>query len=157
MFDYSKQTCGVTGTGNISAIQHEQVKQQLEKEIELALKKGFRHFFLGLSGESGILFGQAILDVKRDYNDASFEILLPYRGWVKEQAQSEQINTLLQKSNGIHYACETKFEDYQFVMNNQLIDICNRIIVVYDEKDEESTSLVQIARDIEITVHEVKL
>jgi len=157
MFDYSKQTCCVTGTGNISAIQHEQVKQQLEKEIELALKKGFRHFFLGLSGESGILIGQAILEVKKDYNDTTLEILLPYSGWAKEQAYSVQINILLQKSNGIHYACEDKFEDYLFIMNNQLIDICNRIIIIYDEKDDESTSLVRMARDIEMTVQEIKL
>lgn len=157
MFDYSKRTCCVTGTGKIPDIQSVHVKQQLEKEIELTLKAGFRYFFLGLSGESGLLYGQVILDTKRNYNDASFEILLPYRGWVKEQEQSGQMNMLLQKSNGIHYACNTKFEDYIFVMNNQLIDMCNRIIVIYDKKDGERKSLVQLARDVEMVIREIKL
>lgn len=157
MFDYLKRTCCVTGTGIIPAILSEQVKQQLDKEIELALKAGFRYFFLGLSGESGLLFGQAILNAKSKYNDATFEVLLPYPGWVKEQERSGQMNTLLQKSNGIHYACETEFEDAIFVMNNQLIEMCNRIIVIYDEKDSESTSLAQLARDVEMVIQEIKL
>lgn len=155
--NFFDMACSVIGQGRISEKQAKQVRQLLDFEIEIAIKDGMRHFYLGVTGEASLIYGEAIARARKKNKGITFETLLPYNGWIKQQESPPHYYGMLQQTDGFGYLSPELCEQYIFLMNHELLDNSNWIIAVHDENDEEMKSIVDIAKGIGAIVHEVRI
>lgn len=155
MRDYTKISCGVTGQAVIPTDKVEQVKHKIYTEIHNTLNAGYWHFFVGLTGESSLLFMETVLPVKEQYPDIIIEAMLPYKGWIEEQTEKERYLHALGQLNGINVCSDQNYGDSVYIVNNQLLDINNRLIAIYDGHDSNTKDIVDRAKEVEHEVREI--
>ena len=55
-------------------------RTELDRQVSLAYRRGFRHFICGMAQGADMLFCQAVLDLKREHDDVILEAAIPHAG-----------------------------------------------------------------------------
>ena len=99
--DYTTISCGVAGQEN--PISKEGKEKILSAICEL-LKNGYRRFLIALTGEATLTFAEGVLSALEHYPDAGIDVLIPFDGWIEEQADSARYKQISKDKDGIYKA-----------------------------------------------------
>jgi len=153
--DFKSISCGVTGQAKIPADKVEPVKQKIHEELQRALKAGYKYFYAALSGEASLLFLETAIPFREQYPDVSIEAMLPYKEWVEEQNEKDRYYRALIQTNGYKVCCNQDYGDNIFIVNNQLLDLCSRLIAIHDGRDADTKQVAGLAKEMEQEVREI--
>ena len=131
------KTCCVTGHRDISIDKLEYVAQELRREIDEALRDGYRTFITGFAQGTDMLFARLVDARRGDYPDIFLEAALPYAGRTKQLTWDERER--LSKCNGIKIISEKYHPGCFFQRNRYLVHSSSRVIAVYDGREKGGT------------------
>lgn len=154
--DFQDVTCGVVGPIDFMA---EQIRPLIVNEVQQAIQDGFTIFQLAIVGRASLTIGNCILEAINGRDGISLELMVPFQGRVDltlEEAVS-QFNDLAQRSNGTNFVTDYPTPNTRLLLNNGILDLSNRLIAVYDGKDDEIKSIIHIAEDIETPVVKISI
>lgn len=125
-----EKTCCITGHRDIALDKLEYVGQELQREIDEALRDGYRTFITGFAQGTDLLFARLVEARRKDYPDIFLEAALPYAGRIKQLTRDEKAR--LNKCNGIKIISD-KYHSGCFMQRNRyLVQSSSRVIAVYD-------------------------
>jgi len=153
--DFKRISCGVTGQAKIPADKVETVRQKIHEELQHALKAGYKYFFVGFTGEASLLFLETAIPFRKQYPDISMEAMIPYKEWIDEQKEKGRYCRALNQSNGYKVCCNQDYGDNIFIVNNQLLDLCSRLIAIHDGQDTDTKQVVRLAKEMEQEAREI--
>jgi len=125
-----ERSCCVTGHREIPIDRLDFIKQELDREIRLALMEGYRTFLTGFAKGVDILFAECVSTRVDKYPEVFLEAVLPYPGVVSRLSVEERV--LLSKCNGIKTICEKYQHSCFFQRNRYMVLHSKRVIAVYD-------------------------
>jgi len=126
------KSCCVTGHREIPADKLDFVKQELDREVRLALMEGYRIFLTGFAKGVDILFAECVSTRIGKYPDVFLEAVLPYPGVVNKLTMDER--ALLSKCSGVKTICEKYQHSCFFQRNRYMVGQSSRVIAVYDNR-----------------------
>jgi len=132
-----EKTCCITGHRDISLDKVEYVGRELQREIDEALRDGYRTFITGFAQGTDMLFAR-LVDMRRgDYPDIFLEAALPYAGRTKQLTRDERER--LSRCDEIKIISEKYHSGCFFQRNRYLVHSSSRVIAVYDGREEGGT------------------
>jgi len=152
MMDYDMISCGVAGHGDPIP---EGAKQKIADAIHELLQKGYRRFLIALTGEVALTFAESVLTVRGQSPDIGIDVLIPFDGWMEEQADSARYKQITAQSESVNYSCEEEYEDSVDICNRQLIGFGRCMIAIHNGGDEIMREFIEEARDAEQEVREI--
>jgi len=153
--DFKRLSCGVTGQAKIPADKVDTVRQKIHEELQHALNAGYKYFFVGFTGEASLLFLETAIPFREQYPDISMEAMIPYKEWTDKQKEKGRYCRALNQSNGYKVCCNQDYGDNIFIVNNQLLDLCSRLIAIHDGQDTDTKQVVGLAKELEQEVREI--
>lgn len=153
--DYMDITCGVNGQSKIPDEKENQVKQVVFEEAIKAITGGYKIFQLGIVGPASLLYGSAIIEAIAERDGVSLEVVLPYPGWIDDQDDAPLYNAFLKTADGFCYADTCHSPTWEMVVNNCVLDLSAMMIAVHDGNNEEVSSILRIAEEIQTPVAKV--
>lgn len=151
MTDYMEYTCGITGIANLQNKHIEKVTQQVKEATQQAIHDGYKYFWLAMIGPSSVHYAAGAKEAMRGYDGLTLEVIIPHHRYHR-QLQPEQFKQLVSNSSGFLVSTEESTEDFIMITNNQVLDFSTRMIVVNDNKDPETLSILKIINAIEVPV-----
>jgi len=130
------KACCITGHRAIPADKINFVEQGLRKEIQSALDDGYRRFLSGFADGVDLIFARIVLEYKEKYPDIFLEAALPYPGWKRKGAE---YNALLARCDRVGVYSPRYKPDCFLIRNKFMVDICDRVVVVYDGRGHGGT------------------
>ena len=140
----------------IPADKVESVKQKIHEELQHALKAGYKYFFVGFTGEASLLFLETAPPFREQYPDISIDVMIPHKEWVDEQKEKDRYYRALVQTNG-YKMCNQDYGDNIFIVNNQLLDLCSRLIAIHDGQNTDTKQVVGLAKEMEQEAREILL
>lgn len=153
--DYVDITCGVNGQGEIPDEKENQVKQVVFEEAIKAITGGYKIFQLGIVGPASLLYGSAIIEAIAERDGVSLEVVLPYPGWIDDQGDAPRFHDFMKAVNGSCYANTCHSPTWEMMVNNSVLDLSAMMIAVHDGNNEEVSSILRIAEEIQTPVAKV--
>jgi len=148
--DYDMISCGVAGQGNTIP---EGAKERIDDALRRLLQDGYRRFVVALTGETALTFAETVLTVREQYPDAGIDVLIPFDGWIEEQADSARYRHITAQAESVNYSCEEEYEDSIDICTRQLIGFGRCMVVI--GSDDAMQELIAEARDAEQEVREI--
>jgi len=148
--DYEMISCGVAGQENQIP---EGTKEKISGAIRELFKDGYRRFCVALTGAAALTFAEEMLTMREQYPDAGMDVLIPFDGWIEEQADSARYKQITAQAESVNHSCEEEYEDSTEICSRQLIGFgrCTVVIGGGDTMQE----FVEETRDTEQEVREV--
>lgn len=132
-----EKTCCITGHRDISLDKVEHVGRELQREIDEALRDGYRTFITGFAQGTDMLFARLVDMRRKEYPDIFLEAALPYAGRIKQLTRDEKDR--LHKCDGIKIICEKYHPGCFMQCNLYLVHSSSRVIAVYDGREKGGT------------------
>jgi len=152
--DYTTISCGVAGQEN--PISKEGKEKILSAICEL-LKNGYRRFLIALTGEATLTFAEGVLSALEQYQDAGIDILIPFDGWIEEQADSARYRRIMVQSESVHYSCDEDYEDSTDICNRQLIGFGGCTVIIHDTDNKAMQNLAMEILNADQKVREIRI
>lgn len=151
--DIKAKSCCVTGHREIPAEKMDYVKQELKREVQVALEDGYKVFLTGFADGVDIIFAWCVIERRDEYPDIFLEAVMPFANRVKRLKKDER--ELLSQCNGVKVICEKYQRDCYFQRNRYMVQQSSRIIAVYDGRGDGGTLLTMdyaraMGRDLRI-------
>ena len=153
--DFMDVTCGINGQGTIPDEKEHQVKQSIYEEAKKAIQEGYKIFQVGVVGPASMLYGNAVLDAIAEQDGISLEVVLPYPGWINDQGDAPLYSKFMKVVHGSCFADTCYNPAWEMLVNNSVLDLSAKLIAVHDGKNEEISSIVRIAEEIETPIAKV--
>lgn len=134
------RTCCVTGHRDIPVGQVDFVKQELKKEIELAIADGFTHFISGFAEGVDIFFAEIVAELCKKRKELSLEGDIPYRGRLWRLEKGKETKRLLDVCAAITVISEEYVPDVYSRRNWYMVERSERVIAVYDGRKTGGTA-----------------
>ena len=83
-----EKTCCVTGHREIPINQIAYVREELQKQIQVAIQDGYTRFISGFVKGVDLLFAAIVVEEKKQYPNLMLEAALPYAGRLKTNDQN---------------------------------------------------------------------
>jgi len=132
-----EKTCCVTGHREIPINQIAYVREELQKQIHVAIQDGYTRFISGFAKGVDLLFAAIVVEEKKQYPNLMLEAALPYAGRLKTNDQN--FHMLLKNCNSIKIECE-KYTPSCFMQRNRyMVSKSQRVIAVYDGRESGGT------------------
>ena len=157
MVDCMEYTCGITGIAHLQNKHIEKVTQQVKEATQQAIHDGYKYFWLAMIGPSSVHYAAGAKDAMRGYDGLTLEVLIPFHHWHHRQLQPEQFKQLVSNSSGFLVATNEPTDNFVMITNNQVLDLATRMIVINDNKDPETLSILKIINAIEMPVNVITL
>ena len=129
--------CCVTGHRTIPPERYAEVKAQLQREIQKAIRDGYTHFISGFAQGADLLFAQLVAEYKPCYA-ITLEAAIPYAGRMK--TADETFRRLIGSCDKVsvlsveyHPGCYQK-------RNRYMVDAAARVLAVYDGRSTGGTA-----------------
>ena len=132
-----KKSCSVTGHRQLKDNQIEFIRQELRREIELAIKEGYTHFISGFANGADIEYAAIVTEIKKDNPTITLEAALPYRK--RMNTKNKQFHELLNKCDKITIISEEYDKDCFYKRNSYMIANSERVIAVFDGRKKGGT------------------
>ena len=132
-----KKSCSVTGHRQLKDNQIEFIRQELRREIELAIKEGYTNFMSGFANGADIEYAVIVAELKKDNPIITLEAALPYRK--RMNTKNKQFRELLDKCDMITVTSEEYSKSCFQKRNYYMIANSERIIAVFDGRRKGGT------------------
>lgn len=132
------KSCCVTGHRDIPADQIDHVKQELRREILVAIEDGYNRFISGFAEGVDLMFAAIVAELKKENDSLWLEAAIPYRNRVNSP-DPVFIELLGQcKSVGIY---SEEYSPNCFMKRNRImVSESQRVIGVYDGRERGGTA-----------------
>jgi len=146
-----EKTCCVIGYGEIPADRWDCVERELEREVSLALKDGYRTFLVEYRESAGALFAWQIARRRRGYPDIFLELMI-------SQSCEELDRELLLRCSAVKPLRDISRQNYQLSVTRYLIGQADRVIAVCGERaDRDTAYAIDYARTMERDLKIIKI
>jgi uncharacterized phage-like protein YoqJ len=135
--DYQGKICCVTGHREIPADKLDNVRRELQREVDTALNDGYRVFITGFAEGVDMLFARCVNERRGEYPDIFLEAALPYAN--RSKRLDKDGKELLSTCNGVKIICQEYQHDCFFQRNRYMVQQSSRVIAVYDGRSEGGT------------------
>lgn len=129
-----ENTCCVTGHRSIPAEKIDYVKQQLYKEVMLAIEAGYTHFISGFTEGADLLFAEIIIEIKKTFTNITLEAAIPYRN--RLSTKNILFQRLLAQCDKISIISEAYFPSCFAKRNRHMVGKSTLVISVYDGRSK---------------------
>ncbi len=142
-----KKTCMVTGHRKVEADKIQQIKQELQHEIEIAIQQGYTHFISGFASGVDLYFAAIVAELKEDYK-LFLEAAIPYRNRIN--SKDTEFKRLLSKCSAVGIHSEKYSPSCYIVRNRFMVQSSDLVIAVYDGRETGGTDFtIRYARIME--------
>lgn len=147
------KTCCVTGHRDITVDQQEAIREELRKEVRVAVQKGYTHFISGFAQGADLFFADVVTELQDEGCAITLEAAIPYRK--RLQAKDAQFCRMLARCDTVTVVCEAYSKDCYRERNRYMIEQSERVIVVYDGRKSGGTYATmyyaaRLARDVRL-------
>lgn len=143
-----QKNCCFIGYRNIPIDALDDVRRELEQEIDKALEDGYRVFITPFAEGCDRLFMRLVNERRLQYPDIFLEGIIPTPDHAREYLRSDW--ELLAKCDGIKVLCEKCQQDYALNITRYQMEQCARAIGIYStEADNASLYAIDYARTTE--------
>jgi uncharacterized phage-like protein YoqJ len=132
-----KKICCVTGHRDIPAEKTDYVKQELHREIQLAVQDGYTHFVSGFAEATDLYFAEIVAELKTENPNITLEAALPYRK--RLNAKNQTFQHLIKLCDEVHVTAETYSKGSYINRNIYMVGKSERVIAVYDGRESGGT------------------
>ena len=126
----------------------QELKQRIEKQIQELAVAGAKEFFTGMAQGVDTWCAEAVLDLKKQYDDISLTAIIPCREqpdkWTA--AQQQRYRQILDQCKKTICVSETYTKDCMHRRNRALVDICDILIAVYDGQSGGTYYTIEYAK-----------
>lgn len=151
------KTCCMIGYQVIPSDKQEEVRQELEKEVKMALEDGYRTFLTEFTGDVvGMLSIQCVTEQSDQYPDIFLEAAIPHFGNYERFDRStwEQVS----KCNGIKFLCEKYQNKYPLSVTRYMMGQSSRVIIVWSGQfNHDIAYAMDYARTIELDLRIIEI
>jgi uncharacterized phage-like protein YoqJ len=122
--------CCVTGHRELPIGRHEYVKEELRREILLAINNGYTHFISGMAKGVDIYFASIVAELKAKYSNITLEAAIPHRK--RLDTKDKAFQRLIALCDTVHVTAEKYGNGAYMKRNMYMVDKSGRVIAVYD-------------------------
>lgn len=148
--------CCCTGHREIPDDKIEFVKQELSREILLAVKEGYTHFISGMARGTDLYFAEIVAELRKENESLHLEAALPYRARVK--AKDKMFREVLNQCTEIGILSEAYNPGVFMKRNRWMVTESQRVIAVYDGRERGGTAQTMrlaSAQGLEVRIIEI--
>ena len=131
-------TCSFTGHRTIPRGKIEYVRQELRREIELAVAEGFTRFISGFASGVDLEAAAIVAEMKRENPALFLEAAIPYRGRMK--TVEPLFRELIGQCDSVYCECEEYAANCYFLRNYYLVKSAERVIAVFSGRQRSGTA-----------------
>ena len=147
-----ERTAFFSGHRDIPDDQIAYVKEELRKEIHLAIQDGYTHFISGSAGSSDLYAASIVVELREENSDITLEAAIPHRE--RLETKKEDFQRLIKLCDKIHVCSEFFHKKSYFERNMYMANKSKRLIAVYDGRNGGGTSFtILYAQTIERESH----
>jgi uncharacterized phage-like protein YoqJ len=132
------KSCCVTGHRDIPAVQTVYVKEELRRQIQLAVADGYTHFISGMAEGADLYFAAIVAEMKAANPNITLEAAVPYRK--RLEAKNKDFQRLIKLCDSVHVTAETYAKSVYINRNMYMVGKSERVIAVYDGRGDGGTA-----------------
>mgnify|MGYP001054123424 CR=1 FL=1 len=137
------KTCCVTGHRTIPESELERVREELEREIRIAVAEGYTHFISGFAEGADLLFADIVLRLKQEYPYLTLEAALPYA--MRVRTNDREFHRLFSRCDKVTVLAPSYHAGCYGKRNRYMVDHAARLIAVFDGQDGGTRRTVEYA------------
>ena len=131
------KNCCVTGHRKTPAGKTDYIKEELHKQIKLAIRDGYTHFISGMAYGVDLHFASIIAEIKAKNPKITLEAAIPHRK--RLAAKDERFQRLIKLCDSVHVTAETYNKGVYMNRNMYMVGKSKRVIAVYDGRESGGT------------------
>lgn len=115
--------------------------RELDRQVALAYRRGYRHFISGMARGSDLLFSEAVLRLKEQHDDVVLEAAIPYAGQAErwKAAQQERYRRILAQCDLETYVQQDYTPDCMMRRNYYMVERSSLLIALFDGQPSGGT------------------
>jgi uncharacterized phage-like protein YoqJ len=130
--------CCVTGHRKIPVEQTDFVKDELRREILLAVNDGYTRFISGFAAGVDLYFAEIVAGLMREIYGITLEAAVPYRKRLETPDRTFQ--RLIKLCETVYVASESYSKGSYMTRNMYMVNRSQRVIAVYDGRGSGGTA-----------------
>ena len=130
MENFMLKSCCVTGHRDIPAVKVDLVKEELRKQINMAIEDGYTHFISGMADGVDLYFANIVSEIKSEKTGITLEAAIPYRNRLK--TKNSLFQRLIKLCDSVHIVAEEYSKETFLSRNMYMVGKSERVIAVYD-------------------------
>ena len=132
------KTCCVTGHRTIPKSELERGREELEREIRIAVAEGYTHFISGFAEGADLLFADIVLRLKQESPYLTLEAALPYA--LRVRTNDREFHRLFSRCDKVTVLAPCYYAGCYGKRNRYMVDASQRVIAVYDGRKTGGTA-----------------
>lgn len=146
------KSCCITGHRDIPVDKVNYVKDELRKQILIAIQDGYTHFISGFAGGSDLYFASIVAELKEENSKITLEAAIPFRK--RLETKDEDFQRLIKLCDKKEVCAESFHKNCYFIRNMYMVNQSKRVIAVYDGREGGGTAFtILYANTVEREVH----